>query len=298
MSPMSLSKELRELEAQGIDLVEILGQDRHLDSPQALQRIISELSCSDDDLYVELLYQLTYRRFSREEAERIWGQITGHKKELAQALGREVGFRVAALDYLFSVEKILQGVRLVARPEFESILSFVNVDEVTGVYSRRYFNERLAEELARARRYSHPLSVLIIDLDNFKQVNDLCGHMEGDSVLRRVGRMLMDTTRQADVACRFGGDEFAILLPETGAADTERTGERIRLAVAGVEIPGDNDLGNPTLSIGGATFPESCEEAEELLALADQMCLEAKRDGKNCVRIAGKAEAAGDEAEA
>ncbi|MEC9353108.1 MAG: diguanylate cyclase, partial [Planctomycetota bacterium] len=78
----------------------------------------------------------------------------------------------------------------------------------------------------------------------------------------------------------------------------ERTGERIRLAVAGVEIPGDNDLGNPTLSIGGATFPESCEEAEELLALADQMCLEAKRDGKNCVRIAGKAEAAGDEAEA
>ncbi|MEE3199810.1 MAG: GGDEF domain-containing protein [Planctomycetota bacterium] len=298
MSSMSLSKELRELEAQGIDLVEILGKDRHLDSPQALQRIISELSCSDDDLYVELLYQLTYRRFSREEAERIWGQVTGHKRELSQALGREVGFRVAALDYLFSVEKILQGVRLVARPEFESILSFVNVDEVTGVYSRRYFNERLAEELARARRYSHPLSVLIIDLDNFKQVNDLCGHMEGDSVLRRVGRMLMDTTRQADVACRFGGDEFAILLPETGAADTERTGERIRLAVAGVEIPGDNDLGNPTLSIGGATFPESCEEAEELLALADQMCLEAKRDGKNCVRIAGKAEAAGDEAEA
>ena len=297
MSPMSLSKELRELEAQGIDLVEILGKDRHLDSPQALQRIIAQLSCSDDDLYVELLFQLTYRRFPREEAERIWGGITGHKRELAQALGREVGFRVAALDYLFSVEKILQGVRLVARPEFESILSFVNVDEVTGVYSRRYFNERLAEELARARRYSHPLSILIIDLDNFKQVNDLCGHMEGDSVLRQVGRMLMDTTRQADVVCRFGGDEFAILLPETGADDTERTGERIRLAVAEVEIPGDNELGNPTLSIGGATYPESCEEAEEMLALADQMCLDAKRAGKNCVRIAAKAEASGDEDE-
>lgn len=288
MSTMSLSKELRELEAQGIDLVEILGQDRHLDSPETLQRIISGLSSSDDDLYVELLYHLTYRRFPREEAERIWRAITDHKKELAQLLGREVGFRVAALDYLFSVEKILQGVRLVARPEFESILSFVNVDEVTGVYSRRYFNERLGEELGRARRYSHPLSVLIIDLDNFKQVNDLCGHMEGDSVLRQVGRMLMDTTRQADVVCRFGGDEFAVLLPETGAADTEKTGERIRLAVAEVSIPGENDLDNPTLSIGGATFPESCEEAEEMLALADQMCLEAKRAGKNCVRIADK----------
>ena len=195
---------------------------------------------------------------------------------------------MAALDYLLSVEKVLQGVRLVARPEFESLLSYVNVDEVTGVHSRRYLNERLAEELGRARRYSHSLSMLIIDLDNFKQVNDLCGHIEGDSVLRQVGRMLMDTTRQADVVCRFGGDEFAILLPETGPEDAGMTAERIRLAAAGISIPGENDLDNVMLSIGGATFPDSCDEAEEMLALADQMCLDVKRAGKNGVRIAGK----------
>ena len=184
MSCMSLAKELKELEAQGIDLLEILGKDRHLDSPEALQKIISALSCSDDNLYVELLFQLTWRRFPLEEAVRIWAAITEHKKELEKTLEREVGFRVAALDYLFSVEKILQGARLVARAEFESILTFVNIDEVTGVHSRRYFNERLGEELGRARRYSHPLSMLIIDLDNFKQVNDRCGHVEGDLVLR------------------------------------------------------------------------------------------------------------------
>ena len=112
MSTMSLSKELRELEAQGIDLVEILGKDRHLDSPQALQRIIAQLSCSDDDLYVELLFQLTYRRFPREEAERIWGEITGHKRELAQALGREVGFRVAALPDSGRWRRMVQGTTL------------------------------------------------------------------------------------------------------------------------------------------------------------------------------------------
>ena len=197
-----------------------------------------------------------------------------------------MGFRVAALDYLFSVEKILQGARLVARAEFESILTFVNIDEVTGVHSRRYFNERLGEELGRARRYSHPLSMLIIDLDNFKQVNDRCGHVEGDSVLRKVGRMLMDTTRQADVVCRFGGDEFAVLLPETGSEDAGRTAERIRLAAADISTPGEDEPGNVTLSIGCAAFPESCDEAEEMLALADQMCLDVKRAGKNGVRIA------------
>ena len=286
MSCMSLAKELKELEAQGIDLLEILGKDRHLDSPEALQKIISALSCSDDNLYVELLFQLTWRRFPLEEAVRIWAAITEHKKELEQTLEREVGFRVAALDYLFSVEKILQGARLVARAEFESILTFVNIDEVTGVHSRRYFNERLGEELGRARRYSHPLSMLIIDLDNFKQVNDRCGHVEGDSVLRKVGRMLMDTTRQADVVCRFGGDEFAVLLPETGSEDAGRTAERIRLAVADISIPGGDESGNVTLSIGCAAFPESCDEAEEMLALADQMCLDVKRAGKNGVRIA------------
>jgi len=283
---MSLAKELKELEAQGIDLLEILGKDRHLDSPEALQKIISALSCSDDNLYVELLFQLTWRRFPLEEAVRIWAAITEHKKELEETLEREVGFRVAALDYLFSVEKILQGPRLVARAEFESILTFVNIDEVTGVHSRRYFNERLGEELGRARRYSHPLSMLIIDLDNFKQVNDRCGHVEGDSVLRKVGRMLMDTTRQADVVCRFGGDEFAVLLPETGSEDAGRTAERIRLAVADISIPGEDEPGNVTLSIGCAAFPESCDEAEEMLALADQMCLDVKRAGKNGVRIA------------
>jgi len=283
---MSLAKELKELEAQGIDLLEILGKDRHLDSPEALQKIISALSCSDDNLYVELLFQLTWRRFPLEEAVRIWAAITEHKKELEQTLEREVGFRVAALDYLFSVEKILQGARLVARAEFESILTFVNIDEVTGVHSRRYFNERLGEELGRARRYSHPLSMLIIDLDNFKQVNERCGHVEGDSVLRKVGRMLMDTTRQADVVCRFGGDEFAVLLPETGSEDAGRTAERIRLAVADISVPGEDEPGNVTLSIGCAAFPESCDEAEEMLALADQMCLDVKRAGKNGVRIA------------
>jgi diguanylate cyclase (GGDEF)-like protein len=306
---MSLFNELRELEAKGIDLIEVLGHDRHLESPEVLRDVIRRLRHSDEDLHVELLNYLTYRRFPVEEAEGIWRGIMAHKQELEKAVGREVSFRVAALDYLEAGPSeeghaLLKGVHLLARPEFESILSFVHIDEVSGVHSRRYFNDRLAEEVSRARRYRKPLSLLLLDLDGFKQVNDACGHLVGDAVLKQVGRLLKDSTRQTDAVCRFGGDEFALLLPETDADSASVTAERIRQAVMGLAVspsggdasgaapPAGRGAGNGlepprlTLSIGGSCYPSNCEDAEELVALADQMCLEAKRAGKNCVRIA------------
>jgi diguanylate cyclase (GGDEF)-like protein len=295
---MSLFQELRDLESDGVDLIDVLGQDSHLASPDALLEIVQRLRHSDDSLHVELLYHLTYRRFPTEEAEKIWSGIMAHKKAMQDALRRPVTFRVAALEYLESQTDYLRGVRLIARPEFESILSFVHVDEVSGIYSRRYFNDRLTEEVGRARRYASPLSLLLLDLDGFKQVNDSWGHVAGDHVLRQIGRLLKDTTRQTDVVCRFGGDEFALLLPETAIDSASVTAERIRQGVMSLPMPPTDGLGafgpsgngtapmRLTLSIGGACFPSSCEEAEELVALADQMCLAAKRDGKNCVKIA------------
>ncbi len=286
---MSFFSELRQLEQQGIDLVEILGQDRHLESPGDLQEIIERLSRSGENLYSELLYYVTYRRFSPEEAENHWRSVLEHKRGLTEALGRDVAFRVAALDYLGSKKGILRGVHLIARPEFEGVMSYVNVDEVSGVYSRRYFNQQLTRELTRARRYGSPLSLLLVDLDSFKSVNDSLGHLEGDSVLRKVGRLLRDSTRQADSVCRFGGDEFSVLLPETNTSEAFSTAQRIREAVSRVEIPSRNGVAPMTMSIGGATFPVDCDEAEELMALADQMCLDAKRAGKDRVRLYSQA---------
>src|SRR4029453_889968 len=115
------------------------------------------------------------------------------------------------LDSPASRSGILRQVRLIAKPEFESFLSYVNVDEVTGVFNRRYFNDVLAHEVRRARRYSSELSLLVLDLDDFKRVNDVGGPVEGDATLRRVGRLLRETTRQTDSVCRYGGDEFAVV---------------------------------------------------------------------------------------
>lgn len=291
---MSLFQELRDLERDGVDLIDVLGQDCHLESPEALRDVVRRLRHCDESLHVELLHHLTYRRFGVQEAEEIWSGIMAHKKEMQSALRRSVSFRVAALEYLETQTDCLRGVRLIARPEFESILGFVHVDEVSGVYSRRYFNDRLTEEVGRSCRYACPLSLLLLDLDGFKQVNDSCGHVAGDDVLRQIGRLLKDTTRQTDVVCRFGGDEFALLLPETRSESASVTAERIRQAVMSIPVPDGSggragDGGAPirlTLSIGGACYPASCGDAEELVAIADQMCLEAKRAGKNCVKIA------------
>jgi len=307
---MSYFKELQDLEDQGIDLIEVLGQDQHLQSPESLQKIISQLGRDGESLYSELLYYLTYRRFSQEQAESLWRAIMKHKGRLSEALARKVTFRVAALDYLSTRNVILRQVRLIAKPEFESFLSFVNVDEVTAVYNRRYFNETLAHEVRRARRYGNPLSLLVLDIDDFKRVNDTWGHVEGDASLRKIGRMLRENTRETDCVARYGGDEFAVLLPETNGEEAMALAERIRQAsarishgsggdVAFLSAPGERAEGltrgkesaallprKLTLSIGGATYPDDCDEGEELVALADQMCLDAKRAGKDRVYIA------------
>jgi diguanylate cyclase (GGDEF)-like protein len=281
---MSFFSELRQLEERGIDLIEVLGQDRHLDGPGDLQQVISLLSRSTENLYCEILFYMTYRRFSPEEAEKLWNDIMAHKRGMQGRLERPVSFRVAALDFLVS-NGIFEGVHLLARPEFEAVLSYVNVDEVTGVYSRRFFNRQIHRELLRARRYGSPLSLLLVDLDGFKTINDSLGHLEGDGILRRFGRLLRDTTREADSVCRFGGDEFAVLLPETNAIEAQATAERIRVAASRLEIAvNGTHSARLTVSIGAATYPADCETAEELASLADQMCLAAKRAGRNCAR--------------
>lgn len=299
MQDMSLYQKFRQLEEQGIDLVEILGQDSYLRSPNDLREILEKLLDGGEDLYTELLFFLTHRRFPASEAESLWHAILDNKKGMEDKLGRRVHFRTAAVDYLHSQTSVLEGVRILARSEMDSLLLFVNVDEVTAVYNRRFFNETLTVEIQRARRYGSPLSLLLLDLDNFKEVNDRYGHLEGDLALRRTGRLLRESTRQHDMVCRYGGDEFAVLLPEATNSEAFTLADRIRKAVGRLVITasgpesGANGADDKkeytalTASIGGATFPTDCDESEDLVRLADQLCLEAKKRGKDQICMSG-----------
>lgn len=152
-------------------------------------------------------------------------------------------------------------------------------DGLTGCLNHRAFHERLADELARAERYGGPLTLLLLDVDRFKQVNDLHGHPCGDEVLLRLAGVLRSSARAADAAGRVGGEEFALLLPQTGPAEAEALAERLRAEVAA--LPGPVPV---TVSVGLSSFPAPAATGRELLRQADEALYDAKRAGRDRVR--------------
>lgn len=156
-------------------------------------------------------------------------------------------------------------------------------DALTGLYNARHFHERLNSEIGRAHRYQHALCLLIMDVDNFKRCNDTHGHPEGDRVLARLSDVIGHCLRAGDSAYRYGGEEFAVLLPETGITDALGVAERIRNCFAATPVALANGSALPvTVSIGVA-LANSGESAAELLRRADDACYQAKTSGKNRV---------------
>jgi len=154
-------------------------------------------------------------------------------------------------------------------------------DEVTGLYNRRFFSLRLEEEISRFRRFNHPVSVVVLDLDGFKSVNDEFGHAVGDETLRDVGQILMKHSRGINVVSRYGGDEFAVLLVETSKSGARLYADRIRQVVATFPYSHGKRV---TASFGVASLPDDeASTSEELFRAADGALYAAKRAGKNQV---------------
>jgi two-component system cell cycle response regulator len=151
-------------------------------------------------------------------------------------------------------------------------------DPVTGLYNHRYFQDCLQKEVERSHRHSRPLSLILVDVDSFKDVNDSKGHTHGDEVLQNVAAQLKKGIRNIDSACRYGGDEFAIILPDTDSAGAREVAERIRLVFSAGEV---------SLSLGVAQLPPQSNQARPFIESADQALYQAKRNGKNQTVVAG-----------
>ena len=163
-------------------------------------------------------------------------------------------------------------------------------DPLTGLYNRGYLDETLAREIGRAGRRGAPVSVMMIDLDHFKRLNDTRGHAAGDAVLRRLGETLRERVQREDIPCRYGGEEFAVILPEMPLDVAQGRAEQFRALVEQMEVVvGDHPLGALSASIGVATFPEHGATAEALLASADRALYRAKAEGRNRVMVGGAA---------
>jgi diguanylate cyclase (GGDEF)-like protein len=180
----------------------------------------------------------------------------------------------AILPVVDTAAAVMRNALLIRRLRAASML-----DKLTGLYNRRFFDRARRKELKRARRYGHPLSLLLLDADRFKSINDALGHPAGDQALRALAGVLREVFRETDILCRYGGDEFAVLMPETGRDRARQAADRLRRALASARIPGEDEVpgGKLSVSCGLATFPDDASEAEDLLPRADRELYEQKK---------------------
>lgn len=208
--------------------------------------------------------------------EQILGVINLHKKEVGGFSEREIRL-VQAITAQAAIA--IENARL-----YQQTRDLSNTDSLTRLANRRFFQAALEKEFAQARRYGANFSLIMIDIDHFKRYNDAHGHLQGDKVLRDVAQILQDNIRRIDLAARFGGEEFIILMPRTNKEGARAAAEKLRLCVAEREFMGAAESqpeGRLTLSLGIAEFPEDADSLETLQDRADQALYQAKREGRN-----------------
>lgn len=170
----------------------------------------------------------------------------------------------------------------------------VNLDGLTGLFNHRYFQETMSNELVKSQRFGHAVSLLLIDVDHFKQVNDKYGHPRGDIVLKELSQILRRTVRSYDVPARYGGEEFAVVLPHTNPGQAHEVAERTRKAVLEHSFPGrsSREKLKLTISVGVASCPQNAKTKTELIDRADQALYLAKSEGRNkvCLSLANSSE--------
>ncbi len=235
------------------------------------------------------------------DISRAEGYVTGYEETRSElclpliSLGETLGvltvesaqphaFTASDVQPLESVADICAAAIQNAR-YFEKVRQLAFLDGLTGIFNRRYFETRVAEEIERAQRYQNELSVIMVDIDNFKRLNDEFGHLLGDEALRQVSTIFSQNLRKVDIACRYGGEEFVILAPQTSADHACAVAEKLRKVVEGWSFPG---VPRPvTITAGVASFPANGATRDELVHAADTALYTAKQAGRNRVQLAG-----------
>jgi len=230
------------------------------------------------NVYQETLRQLTAKTFDPETACHHWQQMLLHRDRLFPGERPFSRLRPALLDYLHMVAREIEDPRIVEAGHLENMRHASVTDGLTGLYHQTYFKDRLDKVFNSAAAEGNRFAIVLLDLDHFKQYNDCCGHLAGDHALKLVADLLLRHLRQGDMACRYGGEEFALLLRRSSFKEAYELAEQLRLAVEEASFPGQHLLtrGNLTVSAGIAIGPENAASAAALLAQADEELYRAK----------------------
>ena len=188
---------------------------------------------------------------------------------------------------LFEILTRQAGTAIKNAEEFERTHMLSITDGLTGAYNYRFLIDAIAKEISRAQRFSEVFSILMLDVDGLKEYNDVHGHLGGSDVIKRVSRIAASCLRSVDMLCKYGGDEFVIVLPRTAKKGAAIAAERLRKAIERHCFPGEDVTGEITSSLGIATYPEDGITVQELISRADQALYSAKRHGRNKVWLSG-----------
>ena len=217
--------------------------------------------------------------------------VTATEKKMARNRFGFIGLGIAATLLLLGIILFLI-LRLAGRlsDAYSTIEKMSITDDLTQVFNRRHFHTRLDEEIERARRYDHPMSLLMMDLDHFKTINDRHGHQTGDEVLRTVAALIRSKTRSADIVARYGGEEFVVLLPETKQEIAKVTAEKLRTVIEQYPFTPENQSSiHVTASFGVSSLNMSDKNstgiADRIVKMADDAMYQAKQDGRNRVAV-------------
>lgn len=220
--------------------------------------------------------------------DKVKGMNSGADDFLAKPFNKlELLVRVRSLLRIKHLHDELQEKVIELQRTKEELRQLAITDGLTGLYNYRYFKEQLLQELKRAQRHSLNISVVMIDIDHFKQYNDKNGHPAGDVVLKDIARLLRDNIRNIDLAARYGGEEFSLILIETDKPSAKIVSEKIRKLVEdyGFAYESSQPDGKLTISTGVATFPEDGEDFDTLVSKADQRLYRAKEAGRNLIFV-------------
>ena len=211
---------------------------------------------------------ITHLDLRESQCLQLWDEMLQRRRELSENLGRPVALKTALMDVLASAGLFRVPI-VIEYDELKTLQLNAVTDPLTGLYNRRLFGETFEKELNRAQRYSLPLGLVILDLHRFKEVNDKYGHPRGDEVLRTAASTLKKALRTSDSAFRIGGDEFALLLPQTDAEQALALSRRVETVFIEMLQPLQLAVG-VSMDHGVATFPQDGEHADQLIRVADE----------------------------
>ncbi len=243
------------------------------------------LESSISNTFSELMFRLTHEIYTEDKAEKLWNDISAHRECLIDKLDRDVGMLVAALDYLSNISRDILNPKIMDDLRIEEAAYKATRDSLTGLYLRGVFEFSLERLIQQHNNENQPLCIALLDIDDFKHVNDKYGHQTGDKVLHDIGTLLLKGARDGDLTARYGGEELAIIFPQTLLDDAIVIADRLRkriqkhFSAKGPQV---------TASIGVSGIRASAvTNARQLIRCADKALYKAKSSGKN--RVIGSA---------